>query len=140
MNNTTMRTTKTRTRCPVAVLLCGLLMPVVTVAEGAVRVLSCEVVQQCNASGVCEPHKEQLEFRMEPKAQRSDGSGDFTLRRDDEEFPMTALSDAGPFVWNQQQDRYTLLVSSETQFLLHILSLDDTPHSTIQFMQCSFRQ
>lgn len=117
-----------------------LLSPALALAEGAVRVLSCQVTQQCDAAGQCSAHDESVEFRMSPEAQRSDGSGDFTLQYRGEEFPMTALSDIGPFRWEDELDRYTLLASSENQFLLHELSLAGTPAATIQFMRCSFRQ
>jgi hypothetical protein len=128
------------TRSGSALLLCGALMPAIALAEGAVRVLSCQITQQCDGAGVCEPHDEAIEFRMEPQAQHSDGSGEFTLRYRDQELPMAAQSEVGPFTWSQQQDRHTLLASSETRFLLHVLSLADEPKATIQFMNCSFRQ
>jgi hypothetical protein len=109
-------------------------------AEGAVRVLSCETMQRCDAAGQCEPHQETLELRMEPKALNSDGSGEFLLQYGDEEaVPVQALSEAGPFVWSRAQNRYTLLASSDTQFLLHTLSLSIEPEATVLFMTCSFR-
>lgn len=109
-------------------------------AEGAVRVLACETTLQCDAAGHCMPHAEAIEFRMEPKALNADGSGEFTLQYRDAELPMQALSEIGPFVWTQQQDRYTLLASSDTQFLLHTLALADEPRATLQFMSCSLQQ
>jgi hypothetical protein len=108
-------------------------------AEGAVRVLSCETTQRCDAAGQCEPHQETLELRMEPKALNSDGSGEFSLQYGDEAVPVQALSEAGPFVWSREQNRYTLLASSDTQLLLHTLSLSVEPEATVLFMACSFR-
>lgn len=124
----------------VATLLLGASLPAVAVAEGAVKVLACEVTQQCDADGQCEPRPQSREFHMEPISLNADGSGQFTLQYDGNAVPMQALSEAGPFVWNEGQHRHTLLASSETQFLLHTLSLTDKPSATIQFMTCSFRQ
>jgi hypothetical protein len=131
---------RTHFLCARATLWLSTLLPAAVMAEGAVRVLACEVQQQCDAAGQCESRQQVLEFRMEPKSLNADGSGEFRLQYRDKQMPMRSLSEAGPFVWSDGQDRYTVLASSETQFLLHTLTLDDKPHATIQFMRCSFRQ
>jgi hypothetical protein len=109
-------------------------------AEGAVRVLDCKTMQRCDAAGSCEARSEAIEFRLEPQALADDGSGQYLLRYRDVEVPMQALGEAGPFVWSVGSVRYTLLVSSETQLLLHALELAAAPATTIDFLECSVRQ
>ncbi len=119
---------------------CASLLSVYACAEGAVRVLDCKVTQRCDASGSCEAHSDAIEFRLEPQALADDGSGRYLLRYRDAEVPMQALSEAGPFVWSRDKVRYTLLVSSDTQLLLHALTLAPAPASTVDFLNCAARQ
>jgi hypothetical protein len=120
-------------------LLLSAALPALVWAEGAVRVLNCQTTQVCDAIGHCRTDGETLSLRMTPKALRSDGSGEFMLHYQDRDVPMETLSEAGPFVWQLEHDRYTLLANSSTQFLLHKLSLAAEPTASVQFMTCSFR-
>lgn len=117
----------------------GLLAPHVH-AEGAVRILDCKATQRCDAGGRCDARSEDIVFRLEPQALADDGSGQYTLRYGDTVVPMQALGEAGPFVWTVQDVRYTLLVSSQTQLLLHALAPAAVPSATVDFLNCSVKQ
>ena len=109
-------------------------------AEGAVRVLDCSVVQRCDASGKCEAASDKRTFRMEPVNLQDDGSGSYVMVFNDKKTDMQALSFAGPFYWSTTEERNTLLVSSETEFLWHQLTLTPTPSAHINYMRCKFTQ
>ena len=108
--------------------------------EGAVRVLDCTTSRICDAAGNCEPEAAERTFRWEPIQTQADGAGTYTLTDGDTEVPMQALSDAGPFFWSVGSQRNTLLVSSETQFVWHRLTLEPVPEGTVAFLTCAFRQ
>jgi hypothetical protein len=109
-------------------------------AEGAVRVLDCVVTQSCDASGACKPASEQQSFRMEPVNLLEDGSGSYVMIHGDAKTDMQALSFAGPFYWASDDERNTLLASSETEFLWHRLELSPAPVADIRFMNCVLSQ
>jgi len=111
-------------------------------AEGAVKQLDCEIRIVCDGSGSCEKGSGHVEFRMEPVRLESGGQGDYVLRYGDQTAGMTAFSDAGPFFWTleHEQQRHTLMPSSETDWLWHELQLGQTVQSKIRFLECAFQQ
>lgn len=115
------------------------LCPSLASAEGAVRLLECQVTQICDAAGACAAAAEQLSFRMKPQALDDEGRGRYVLRYGEIEAGMEALSEAGPFYWTQAQERNTLLASSESSFLWHQLSLGPAPEASISFLDCTVR-
>ena len=123
-----------------AIAACVGLLSLQAHAEGAVRVLDCKVTQRCDAAGRCEVRSDAIGFRLEPQALANDGSGQYTLRYRDVEVPMQAVGEAGPFIWTAQNVRYTLLVSSETQLLLHALELAAVPSTSVDFLTCTVKQ
>ena len=116
------------------------LMPSAMRAEGAVRVLACNTVRVCDAAGSCELATDETRFRMEPQALDASGASRFALAYGDVRADMNAMSDVGPFIWNVGTERHALLVSSETQWLWHRLTLEPAPAATIAFLECSFEQ
>lgn len=116
------------------------LLPNAIRAEGAVRVLACNTVRVCDAAGSCELAAGATRFRMEPQALDPTGAARFALRYDDVRADMSAMSDVGPFFWSAGTERHALLVSSETQWLWHRLTLEPTPAATVAFLECSFEQ
>jgi len=122
-----------------ALCLTGL-MPAAVQGEGAVRLLECTVVKECDAAGLCETASTQVMFRMEPVEIGTDGSGRYSLRYGDVEAAMDARSAAGPFFWTVGNQWDTLLASSETEFLWHRLTFAPAPSASIQFLSCAFRQ
>jgi hypothetical protein len=109
-------------------------------AEGAVRVLECRVTHDCDDAAVCQDADQSVEFRLEPITLAADGSGSYTLRYEGRTAAMQALSEAGPFHWQQETQRHTLLVSSETHLLWHSLDFDSAPMTRIRFLDCTLRQ
>jgi hypothetical protein len=116
------------------------LLPTLVCGEGAVRLLDCSITRVCDAGGSCTAASDDVTFSMQPIESRADGSGRFQLHYGNTDAPMDALSDAGPFVWNVGAERNALLVSSETQFLWHRLTLDPMPTATVSFLRCAIRQ
>ncbi len=108
-------------------------------AEGAHRYFDCHVTLLCDAAGHCEPASESLTFHLAPLDADEAGSGTFLLTYQEQETQMQSLSDAGPYVWQIDNVRHTLLASSESAFLWHQLNLNGTPDSTIRYLQCSLR-
>lgn len=123
------------TRTVTTFVLC--LLPAFALAEGSVRVFTCEATKHCDAAGQCEALSEAVQFHLEPQALNDDGSGEYLLLYRDIEVPMQAFSEAGPFVWQQDDERHTLLVSSQSEFLWHVLSLAAEPAASIRFLRCS---
>lgn len=109
-------------------------------AEGAVRELACSVNKTCDADGICQDAGGDITFRMEPVTVTDDASGTYLIRYQDQQFDMQSLSFAGPFHWAADNEMNTLLVSSETQFIWHHLSLHPNPVARIQFLTCRFIQ
>jgi hypothetical protein len=116
------------------------LIPGAMLAEGAVRVLDCNAVRVCDAAGSCEPAAGETRFLMEPQALDSSGAARFTLSYGDVRADMEAMSDVGPFLWTAGSERHALLVSSETQWLWHRLTLEPAPVATVAFLECTFAQ
>lgn len=125
----------TRSLAPVLLAMA----PELVWAEGAVRSLDCKVSQVCDAAGVCESAAEAVNFRMAPESLREDGSGTFEISYRETRARMEAYSYAGPFIWNTELERNTVLASSETRFLWHQLVLGSTPAASVRFMECSLR-
>jgi hypothetical protein len=127
------------TTCVLA-LVFSLLLPCAAWAEGAVRMLDCTTVRICDSAGICEPHSEQTRFRMEPLSLDADGAGAYKLSYGDIQVEMQALTPAGPFFWINDQERNTLVASSETAFLWHRLALDAQPDADVRFLTCTLSQ
>ena len=112
--------------------------------EGAVRTFDCTITQTCNAAGRCEKAAGEVTFRMSPEALAADGSGTYQInyRHGDQinyrdvQASVKAASYAGPFYWNTNSERNSLLASSETEFLWHRLILAPTPETEIHFLSC----
>jgi hypothetical protein len=123
-------------------LLLGLAMilPSLLWAEGAVRILECDVASTCNARLACTPATGQFTFRMEPQSLDNNNAGTYLLSHDEVQAEMQALSYAGPFHWRTPGTMHTLLASSETDFLWHSLELAAEPVTTIRYMACRFIQ
>jgi hypothetical protein len=113
--------------------------PGTMLAEGAVRQLDCTAVRVCDAAGSCESAAGETRFRMEPQTLDSSGAARFTLTYGDARADMAAMSDVGPFLWTVGNERHALLVSSETQWLWHRLTLDPAPAATVTFLECRFQ-
>jgi len=109
-------------------------------AEGAVRVLDCQITRLCNTTGQCETQDGKVQFRMAPQALDASGAGQYNLQVDGIESAMQAQSEIGPFYWNTGPERHTLLASSETRFVWHTLSLAAQPEGNTRFLACTFQQ
>lgn len=118
----------------------GLLLPGLAAAEGAVKLLDCEIVRSCDAAGRCRAVEERAEFRMEPEQLEAGGVGTYRIRYADKQAEMQALSDLGPFFWSIGDERHALLISSASQWLWHRLTTAPDPVTTVRFMRCSFQQ
>ena len=117
-----------------------ILAPSLVLAEGAVRILSCEAVSACDADLQCRDESLQVTFRMEPVDLDLTNAGTYVIRYDDTEASMHGLSYAGPFYWLSDNRMNTLVASSETRFLWHRLDLSTAPVATIRNMDCRFLQ
>lgn len=124
----------------VPLLAALVLQPCIAMAEGAVRILDCEVTRRCDEAGVCEAAGERMAFRMEPGSLDQNGAGRYELSYDEVRTGMEALSYAGPFTWSTGTERHTLLANSETQFTWHRLALEPAPAATIRFLSCALEQ
>ncbi len=122
-----------------ALLSAMLLLPTAVLAEGAHRYFDCMVTLLCDEAGACEASSESLTFHLAPLDAGQDGSGRFMLSYQNKEVAMQSLSDAGPYSWRFDNERHTLLASSETDFLWHQLILDDRPESRIRYLRCELR-
>ena len=109
-------------------------------AEGAVKLLECEVARVCDAGGVCNAGSGAVSFVMEPDDLEDGGAGSYTISYRDTEAAMRAITDAGPFLWTIGRERHALIPSSETEWLWHALDLEARPTATIRFLVCSFQQ
>jgi hypothetical protein len=116
------------------------LAPSILPAEGAVKLLDCEITRICDAAGACTAGRDEVSFRMEPIELGAAGAGRYSLGYGGTQVEMQAMSDTGPFLWNRDSERHALLASSETGWLWHQLTLEPSPGSTIRFMSCSFQQ
>lgn len=121
-------------------LLCTSVLPCFALAEGAIRVLECRHIKNCDASATCKPAEADTVFQMEPKTLADDGSGRFIIHYNGQQSDMTALSYVGPFFWTAASGMNTLLASSETRFLWHTLTLDPVPNATFRILECQFTQ
>jgi hypothetical protein len=121
----------------IAAVGCAALVPGLAVAEGAVKTLQCTIERVCDAGGQCEAGSGEIGFRMTPVQLASDGSGSYTISYDDVETDMQAGSELGPFFWKSVDERHVLLVSSETQWLWHTLTIEAAPAATVRFLECS---
>lgn len=117
-----------------------MLAPGSVLAEGAVKLLTCRTATVCDAAGNCEQSAGEVEFRMEPLELEAGGAGTYRIAYGATEHDMTALSEVGPFFWVSDQERHTLMASSNTEWLWHRLSIVPTPSAAIRFMQCAFQQ
>lgn len=118
----------------------GFWLPVGALAEGAVKLLDCQVLRACDAAGVCADAPASVSFRMEPIELEIAGAGRYRVIYADKEAEMSAMSDAGPFLWSIDRERHALIASSETQWLWHQLTLTPMPEATIRFLSCTFQQ
>ncbi|MGD8340512.1 MAG: hypothetical protein PVH89_06990 [Gammaproteobacteria bacterium] len=109
-------------------------------AEGAAKLLDCEVVRICDALGDCQPGSGQARFRMEPQELEPSGAGSYRIVYGDTDAPMQAMSEAGPFFWVVGSERDALMPSSETEWLWHQLELAAAPVATVRFLVCSLQQ
>lgn len=126
-----------RTLWPLGIGLC---LPFGALAEGAVKLLDCEVLRACDAAGFCAEASGSVSFRMEPTKLELGGSGRYRVIYAGKQAEMSAMSDAGPFLWAIERERHALIASSQTQWLWHRLTLTPTPEATIRFLSCTFQQ
>lgn len=117
----------------------ALLMPLAASSEGAVKTLDCTVERVCDASGHCRDATGETEFRMDPVELDAEGRGRYTISYDETEAEMNAQSEFGPFFWRVGSERHALIVSSESHWLWHQLSVDPDPVATIRFLACEFQ-
>jgi len=108
--------------------------------EGSVRTFQCLADKVCDAHGSCTPADNEVEFRMEPLQLDAGGAGDYRLSYGEDTVAMRADSDAGPFMWESDGSRHTLLVNSEARLLWHRLEFASPLSSRITFLQCALRQ
>jgi hypothetical protein len=116
------------------------LVPQMLLAEGAVRILDCEIAGTCTATLECTPASGAVTFRMEPQSLDGNNAGTYVISYDDTQASMQGLSYAGPFHWRTDSTMHTLLASSETQFLWHSLELSQPPVTVIRDLKCRFLQ
>jgi hypothetical protein len=117
------------------------LLPQAGLGEGAVKRLDCDLIQTCNAAGSCQRSEaESVSFRMEPLELATGGGGQYRIAYGDTEADMLAMSDTGPFLWNNETERPALLVSSEQEWLWHRLTVAPEPGAMVSFLRCSFQQ
>ena len=119
------------------VVFCCALVPGMAAAEGAVKNLACTLERVCDAAGACEDASGELSFRMAPISLATDGAGSYKISYGDAEADMQAGSELGPFYWNVGAERHALLISSETRWLWHTLTVEPAPAATIHFLVCS---
>ena len=121
-----------------------LLSPLSVLAEGAVRVLECTIEQTCDSAASCNPDSGDISFNMEPIKLAADGAGNYLIRYEFNgsafQADMEARSFAGPFMWDIDEDRNTLLANSEYRFLWHRLSISPMPQSGTHYLACDFTQ
>jgi len=127
-----------RSRCRLLLLMaCCVLVPGIAAAEGAVKNLACTLERVCDAAGACEDASGELGFRMAPISLAPGGAGSYKISYGDVEADMQAGSELGPFYWNVGAERHALLISSETRWLWHTLTVEPAPAATIRFLVCS---
>jgi len=127
-----------RSQSPLLLLIaCCALVPGIAAAEGAVKILACTLARICDGAGVCEDASGELGFRMAPISLAPGGAGSYKINYEDVEADMQAGSELGPFYWNVGAQRHALLISSETRWLWHTLSVEPAPAATIRFLVCS---
>jgi len=117
-----------------------MLVPVQALAEGAVKLLDCNVMQVCDQAGSCRSDSARFTFRMEPVELEAGGAGEYKLMLNESATQMRALSDSGPFLWQSDRERNVLLASSESEWLWHRLILDAAARSEVRFLSCRFQQ
>ncbi|NDV00775.1 hypothetical protein [Pseudoroseicyclus tamaricis] len=108
-------------------------------AEGARQVFDCTITQRCGDTGACAPGSDDVTFTLLPEETEADGGGMYRIEWAGEIAEMWADSSFGPFLWADGDDRHTLLISSETSLLWHIL---DTARAdaSVAFMTCAVTQ
>ena len=116
------------------------LLPMAGLAEGARKILDCQVVHVCDAAGACKPDSSRVVFTMEPIELEFAGAGEYSISYADEQAKMRAESDSGPFLWNLGQERNASIANSEKQWLWHQLGFDPGPEAAIRFLESSFQQ
>jgi hypothetical protein len=109
-------------------------------AEGAVKLLECDIVRVCDAGGICDAGSGDVQFRMEPVELAGGGAGSYRISYGEVQFSMQAMSDIGPFVLMADSERNTLIASSDTQWLWHELELGAAPRAAVRFLTCTFQQ
>jgi hypothetical protein len=116
------------------------LVPLTSLAEGAMRVLECSFDQLCDSTAACKPASGAVVFNMEPLKLDDNGAGSYEVSYADKKLEMEAMSFAGPFFWNTEGEMHTLLANSEIRFLWHRLNLSSKPEANMQFLHCTFTQ
>ena len=116
------------------------LLPLTSLAEGAMRVLECSFDQLCDSTAACKPASGAVVFNMEPLKLDDNGAGSYEVSYADNKLEMEAMSFAGPFFWNTEGEMHTLLANSESRFLWHRLALSSKPEANMQFLHCTFTQ
>lgn len=108
-------------------------------AEGAVRVLDCRVLHDCDVAGFCEETTGPARFRLEPQALSADGSGTFLVDAGGGPVAAQGQGDAGPWTWTGAAgDRATLVLTDETHALWAEHAADGKAH--VRFLTCEVTQ
>jgi hypothetical protein len=109
-------------------------------AEGAMKLLECDIVRVCDARGICNAGSGGVRFQMEPVELAAGGAGSYRISYGEVQSSMQAMSDIGPFVWTADSERNALIASSDTEWLWHELELGAAPRATVRFLTCTFQQ
>ena len=106
-------------------------------AEGAVRVLNCQVVNTCDANGSCGAGLRNVSFRLDPVSVGSQGEGSYVISYDDVSADMFMQSFEGPIIWSEgRDDVQTLMVSGQTTLLWIHTQGSDPQSLAVEFLDC----
>ena len=104
--------------------------------EGAVDILDCRIVTECDASGTCTSVSRSINFTRTPVDVQPHGEGDYRIAYGGMDFAMTQQTPFGPWVWSEGRNDWQTLLFSSANGLIWVTQDFDGPTSTTRFLIC----
>ena len=121
-------------------LLVVAFLPTPLFAEGAIQSWACAIERLCPSGAQCFDTNQFAIFIIEPVAVGPDGTGDFTVNRGDDTYPMQDLTGNGLLIWSEVPgDREILSFTGGNTFLWQRYK-GQTDSTDIAFLTCEVTQ
>ena len=106
-------------------------------AEGAVDVIPCQFVSECDAAGKCTSVSHEITFTLTPVEVAPRGNGDWLIGYGGAEYEMKVRLPGDPWVWSEGLfDKQTVIFASRSSLIWIAQELSGEPTSTTRFLIC----